>query len=138
MAFAKKHFCFNLFCKHLLKIMGMQFLKNFQNTRQKAFCTLASLIRLFANIKNLKLLAMYPIYTYYYLSGILLTLVVLKTILYVGSTSRHNLSNWFFFNTNALYNSRNTRSRKLKVWQNRLTMAILIIAAVDTIAILLF
>jgi hypothetical protein len=81
---------------------------------------------------------MHPIYIYYYLSGILLALVVLKTILYVGSTSRHNLSNWFFFNTNALYNSRNMRSRKLKVWQNRLTLAILIIAAVDTIAILLF
>jgi hypothetical protein len=81
---------------------------------------------------------MYPIYTYYYLTGILLALVVLKTILYIGSTSKHNLSNWFFFNTNALYNSRNVRSRRLKVLQNRLTLAILIVAAADAIAMLLF
>jgi hypothetical protein len=81
---------------------------------------------------------MYPIYTYYYLTGVLLVLVVLKTIFYVVSTSKHNLSNWFFFNRNALYNSRNGRSRRLKVWQNRFTLAILIIATVDTIAILLF
>jgi hypothetical protein len=81
---------------------------------------------------------MYPIYTYYYLSGILLSLIIVKTILYIGSTSKHNLSNWFFFNTNAVYNSRNVRSRKLKVLQNRLTIAILIAAAADVIAILLF
>jgi len=56
---------------------------------------------------------MYPIYTYYYLSGILLVLVVLKSILYIGSTSKHHLSSWFFFNTNAMYNSRNGRSRRL-------------------------
>jgi len=128
---------FQFITKHLLKY-SYTVLHDFKIQDKKVFCTLAPLIRLFANIKNLKLLAMHPIYTYYYLSGILLALVVLKTILYVGSTSRHNLSNWFFFNTNALYNSRNMRSRKLKVWQNRLTLAILIIAAVDTIAILLF
>jgi hypothetical protein len=81
---------------------------------------------------------MYPIYTYYYLSSILIALVVLKTILFVGSTSKHNLSSWFFFNTNALYNSRNMRSRRLKLLQNRLTFAILIVATADAIAVLLF
>jgi hypothetical protein len=81
---------------------------------------------------------MYSIFIYYYLSGILLALIVLKSILYIGSTSKHNLSNWFFFNTNALYNSRNAHSRKLKVLQNRLTIVIIIVAAADAIAILLF
>jgi hypothetical protein len=81
---------------------------------------------------------MYPVYTYYYLSGILLALIVLKSILYIGSTSRHHLSNWFFFNTNALYNSRNRHSRKLKVLQNRLTLVILVIAVADIVAVVLF
>jgi hypothetical protein len=77
-------------------------------------------------------------YAYYYLSAILLALVILKSILYVGSTSKHNLSNWFFFNTNAIYNSHNARSRRLKVLQNRLSLIILVVAAADTIAVLLF
>jgi len=81
---------------------------------------------------------MYPVYTYYYLSGILLALIVLKSILYIGSTSRHHLSNWFFFNANALYNSRNGHSRKLKVLQNRLTLVILVIAVADIVAVVLF
>jgi hypothetical protein len=81
---------------------------------------------------------MYPIYISYYLSGILLALVVLKTVLYIGSTSKHNLSSWFFFTANAMYNSRNGRSRRLKVLQNRLTLVIIVVAAADVIAILMF
>lgn len=80
---------------------------------------------------------MYPVYICYYLTGILLMLVIFKSVLYIRSTSKHNLTNWFFFNTSALYNSRNVRSRKLKVMQNRLTMAILIVGMVDVIALFL-
>jgi hypothetical protein len=81
---------------------------------------------------------MYPDYTYYYLSGILLMLIVLKTILYIGSTSKHNFSSWFFFTSYAIYNSHNERSRKLKVLQNRLTLIIIIVAVADAIAVLMF
>lgn len=81
---------------------------------------------------------MFPIYTYYYLSAALLALIVFKSILYIGSTSKHHLSNWFFFNANALYNSRSGRSRKLKVLQNRLTLLILVIAVADIVAMFLF
>ncbi|HVX25618.1 MAG TPA: hypothetical protein VHB70_04715 [Parafilimonas sp.] len=77
---------------------------------------------------------MYFTYTYYYLTGILLLLILIKTILYIGSTSKHNLSNWFFFDTTAIYNSRNVRSRKLKVLQNRLTLVILVITVIYVIA----
>ena len=81
---------------------------------------------------------MYPNDIYYYLSGILLILIVLKTILYIGSTSRHNFSSWFFFTPYAIYNSHNERSRKLKVLQNRLTLVIIVVAVADAITILMF
>lgn len=81
---------------------------------------------------------MYPVYVPYYLSGILIMLVLFKSILFIGSTSKPNLSSWFFFTTNAVYNSRNVRSRKLKVIQNRFTLAIAIVAVVDVLAIIIF
>jgi len=78
------------------------------------------------------------IYLIYPLSVIVLVLVILKTFLFFSSTSNPTLQNWFFFSSYAMYNSRNEKRRKRKLFQNKLTVWIIFFVLSDAIVYLFF
>ena len=71
------------------------------------------------------------------ITAILLVLVVIKTYLFFSSTNNRSLYNWFFFSNYAVYNSRNDKSRKSKMLQNRLTWFIIGITLIDIVVFIL-
>ena len=74
----------------------------------------------------------------YFLTAVLIVLIIVKTFLFFTSTNNRRLENWFFFSNYAVYNSRSDRSRKLKILQNRLSVTILCLGIIDLIIVLLF
>jgi len=77
-------------------------------------------------------------YIKYALTALLLIAIIFKTYLFFSSTTHKNFENWFFFSSYALYNSRNDKSRKSKVLQNKLTIFILLVAVIDALLFLFF
>jgi len=74
----------------------------------------------------------------YLITAILLILVVIKTYLFFsGSNNKRSLENWFFFSNYALYNSRNDKSKKSKLLQNRLTWFVIVLAVIDIVVFIL-
>jgi hypothetical protein len=74
----------------------------------------------------------------YIITVILLILVIVKTWLFFSGVSNKRFANWLYFSHYTLYNSRNEKSRKFKVLQNKFTWFILSIALIDIILTLLF
>ena len=81
---------------------------------------------------------MYPEFVPYFITAAVLILVTIKTILFLNSTSKRRVVYWFFFDNNALYNSRNEKTRRLKVLQNRFTLIIAIVVFLDIVSIVMF
>ncbi|MEP6681923.1 MAG: hypothetical protein ABJA35_01635 [Parafilimonas sp.] len=77
-------------------------------------------------------------YIKYAITATLLIAIILKTYLFFSSTKHRTLGNWFFFSSYTLYNSRNDKSRKSKLLQNKLTIFIISIAIIDVLILVLF
>lgn len=74
----------------------------------------------------------------YILSGFVLILVVLKTALFFSSTSTRTFYNWVYFSDYAIYNSRNEKSKRSKLLQNKLTFTILAVIFIEIVVEFLF
>ncbi|MEP6466218.1 MAG: hypothetical protein ABJB05_07915 [Parafilimonas sp.] len=77
-------------------------------------------------------------YIKYAVSALLLTAIILKTYLFFTSTSHRKFENWFFFDSYNLYNSHSSRSKKSKIFQNRLTFFVIAIAVIDIMVFIMF
>lgn len=74
----------------------------------------------------------------YILSGLVLILIIWKTVLFFSSTSARTFFNWVHFSDYAIYNSRSEKSKKSKLLQNKLTFIILAVVLIEIVAELLF
>ena len=74
----------------------------------------------------------------YILSGLVLILIVWKTVLFFSSTSARSFYNWVYFSDYAIYNSRSEKSKRSKLFQNKLTFLILAIVFIEIVVELLF
>jgi len=75
--------------------------------------------------------------TIYILSGLVLILIVYKTVLFFSSTSTRTFYNWVHFSDYTIYNSRNEKSKKSKQLQNKLTLTIAALILIEILVALL-
>lgn len=77
-------------------------------------------------------------YLIYIISALLIILIFVKTYLFFSGATKRNPTSWFYFTNYAVFNSRNEKSRKSKLLQNRFTWIIICLVLVDIIVLILY